>query len=81
MFALKYVIELGMKGSKTMDKDAWTKKMLHAFCELCIKAIDMGMAPHTYFNKVCWKFLLTSFEEQTKHSFTKAQLKAQLKKI
>jgi hypothetical protein len=49
--------------------------MLYAFCELCIKAIDMRMAQHTYFNKVRWKFLLTSFEEQTKYSFTKAQLK------
>jgi hypothetical protein len=26
-----------------MDKATWTKKMLHTFCNLYIKAIDMGM--------------------------------------
>jgi hypothetical protein len=51
MFAFKYVIQLGMEGPEIMDKAAWTKEMLHAFCDLCIKAIDMGMRPNTHFDK------------------------------
>uniref|UniRef100_A0A2K2C2N0 Myb/SANT-like domain-containing protein n=1 Tax=Populus trichocarpa TaxID=3694 RepID=A0A2K2C2N0_POPTR len=49
--------------------------MLHIFCDICIKAIDMGMRPNTHFDKTGWKFLITSFKEQTGHAFTKTQLK------
>ena len=75
MFAFKYVIQLGMEGPEIMDKAAWTKEMLHAFCDLCIKAIDMEMRPNTHFDKADWKYLLTVFKEQIGHAFTKAQLK------
>ncbi|XP_034907176.1 uncharacterized protein [Populus alba] len=49
--------------------------MLHVFCDLCIKAIDMGMRPNTHFDKAGWKYLQTSFKEITGHAFTKTQLK------
>ncbi|XP_061958705.1 uncharacterized protein LOC133679969 [Populus nigra] len=49
--------------------------MLHIFCDICIKAIDMGMRPNTHFDKTGWKFLITSFKEQTGHAFIKTQLK------
>jgi hypothetical protein len=49
--------------------------MLHIFCDICIKAIDIGMRSNTHFNKTGWKFLITSFKEQTGHAFTKTQLK------
>ncbi|KAI9378196.1 hypothetical protein POPTR_018G054501v4 [Populus trichocarpa] len=49
--------------------------MLHIFCDICIKAIDMGMRPNTHFDKTGWKFLITSFKEQIGHAFTKTQLK------
>ncbi|KAG5221796.1 L10-interacting MYB domain-containing protein [Salix suchowensis] len=49
--------------------------MLHIFCDLCIKAIDMGMRPNTYFDKSGWKFISTSFKEKTGHAFTKMQFK------
>ncbi|KAI9390399.1 hypothetical protein POPTR_008G176600v4 [Populus trichocarpa] len=64
-----------MEGLDSFDKAAWTKEMLHIFCDICIKAIDMGMRPNTHFNKTRWKFLITSFKEQTGHAFTKTQLK------
>ncbi|XP_002299882.4 L10-interacting MYB domain-containing protein [Populus trichocarpa] len=35
----------------------------------------MGMRPNTHFDKTGWKFLITSFKEQTGHAFTKTQLK------
>ena len=34
-----------------MDKTTWTKKMLYIFCDLCIKTIDLGIRPNTYFDK------------------------------
>lgn len=52
MFAFKYVIQLGMEGLETMDKAVWTKKILHVFCDLCIKNINMRMKPNTHFDKV-----------------------------
>jgi hypothetical protein len=64
-----------MEGLESSDKAAWTKEMLHIFCDICIKAIDMGMRPNTHFDKPGWKFLITSFKEQTGHAFTKTQLK------
>lgn len=64
-----------MEGPENLDKAAWTKEMLHVFCDLCIKAIDMGMKPNTHFDKAGWKYLLTAFKEQTGHAFTKTQLK------
>jgi len=64
-----------MEGLESFDKAAWTKKMLYIFCDTCIKAIDMGMRPNTHFDKMGWKFLITSFKEQIGHAFTKTQLK------
>jgi len=64
-----------MEGLESFDKAAWTKKMLHIFYDICIKAIDIGMRPNTYFDKTGWKFLITLFKEQTSHAFTKTQLK------
>ena len=64
-----------MEVLESSDKAAWTKEMLNIFCDICIKAIDMGMRPNTHFDKPGWKFLITSFKEQTGHAFTKTQLK------
>jgi hypothetical protein len=44
---LKDIIE----GLESFDKAAWTKEMLHIFCNICIKTIDMGMRPNTHFDK------------------------------
>jgi len=68
---LKDIIE----SLESFDEAAWTKKMLQIFCDICIKAINMGMRHNTHFDKIGWKFLITSFKEQTDHAFTKTQLK------
>ena len=64
-----------MNNFESMDKAAWTREMLHIFCDLCINAIDMGMRPNTHFDKYGWKFISTSFKEKTGHAFTKTQFK------
>uniref|UniRef100_A0A2K2BZP3 Myb/SANT-like domain-containing protein n=1 Tax=Populus trichocarpa TaxID=3694 RepID=A0A2K2BZP3_POPTR len=49
-----------MKGLESFDKAAWTKEMLHIFCDICIKAIDMGMRPNTHFDKTrIWNKLVS----------------------
>ena len=64
-----------MEDSEYMDKVTWTKEMLHTFCDICIRAIELGMRPTMHFDKTGWKFFIKSFQEQTGHSLTKAQLK------
>jgi hypothetical protein len=75
LFHLKNVFKVRIDGLESMDKTSWTKGMLHTFYDLCIKAINMRMRPNTHFDEVGWKFLMTSFKEQTSHAFTKTQLK------
>ena len=57
------VLKDTMEGLESLDKTAWTKEMLYIFCDLCIKANDMGMRPNTHFDKTGRKFLITSFKE------------------
>uniref|UniRef100_A0A6N2K303 Uncharacterized protein n=1 Tax=Salix viminalis TaxID=40686 RepID=A0A6N2K303_SALVM len=55
---VKLGVERGvMDNFESTDKAAWNKEMLHIFCDLCIKAIDMGMRPntHTHFDKSDWR--------------------------
>jgi hypothetical protein len=40
-----------MEGLESLDKAAWTNEMLHIFCDICIKTIDIRMRPNTHFNK------------------------------
>ncbi|XP_011014912.1 PREDICTED: uncharacterized protein LOC105118628, partial [Populus euphratica] len=32
-----------MDDSQSQDKACWTREMLHAFCDICIKAIEQGV--------------------------------------
>ena len=50
-FLLLNVLKDTIEGLESMDNATWTKKMLHTFCDLCIKAINMGMRPNTHFDK------------------------------
>ncbi|KAI5585082.1 hypothetical protein BDE02_06G122400 [Populus trichocarpa] len=45
-----------MDDSQSQDKACWTREMLHAFCDICIKAIEQGMQPNTHFDKAGWKY-------------------------
>ncbi|KAI5557663.1 hypothetical protein BDE02_08G132800 [Populus trichocarpa] len=64
-----------MDDSQSQDKACWTREMLHAFCDICIKAIEQGMRPNTHFDKAGWKYVMNCFKDQTGHALTKAQLK------
>ena len=73
-FILLNVLKDIMGGFEYLDETAWTKEMLHIFCDLYIKAIDMKMRINTHFNKTGWEFLITLFKKKTGHTFTKTQL-------
>ncbi|KAI5599220.1 hypothetical protein BDE02_02G183500 [Populus trichocarpa] len=48
------------EGLESFDKAIWTKKMLHIFCDICIKAIDIGMRLNTHFDKTrIWNKLVS----------------------
>ena len=70
-----------MDDSQSQDKACWTREMLHAFCDICIKAIEQGMRPNTHFNKAGWKYVMNYFMDQTGHALTNAQLKNKWDKI
>ncbi|KAG5236718.1 protein ALP [Salix suchowensis] len=64
-----------MDVSKSGGKAKWSKETLHIFCDICIRAIDMGMRPSSHFEPAGWKFIVKSFGEQTGKPLQKAQLK------
>jgi hypothetical protein len=64
-----------MEESQSQDKACWPREMLHVFYDICIKTIEKGMRPNIYFDKTGWKYVTTTFKEQTGHGFTKVQLK------
>ena len=75
MFLFFKVLQNIMDNHESMDKAAWTREMLHIFCDICIKAIDMGMKSNTHFDRCRWQFILTSFKQQTSHTLSKTKLK------
>jgi len=61
-----------MKGSESHDKTSWTKQILHNFYDIYIKAINIRIRSNNHFDKVGWKFVMTTFKEKTGHAFTNA---------
>lgn len=51
-----------MESSKSQDKATSTKEMLHIFCDISIKAIEMGIILNTRFDKTNWRFIMTTFK-------------------
>ncbi|KAG5233118.1 L10-interacting MYB domain-containing protein [Salix suchowensis] len=56
-------------------KASWSPEQLHTFCDICIRAIDMGMRPTTHFDKPGWMYVAKSFAEQTGVVFQRDQFK------
>ena len=56
-------------------KAIWSPEHLHIFCDICIRAIGMGMRPSSHFEPAGWKFIVKSFGEQTGKPLQKSQLK------
>ncbi|KAG5243666.1 protein ALP [Salix suchowensis] len=64
-----------MENSKSGGKAKWSKETLHIFCDICIRAIDMGMRSGSHFEKGGWKYIVKSFGEKTSKPLQKDQLK------
>jgi Myb/SANT-like DNA-binding domain len=56
-------------------KASWSPEQLHTFCDICIRAIDMGMRPTSHFDKPGWMYVAKSFAEQTGVVFQRDQFK------
>uniref|UniRef100_A0A6N2MA47 Myb/SANT-like domain-containing protein n=1 Tax=Salix viminalis TaxID=40686 RepID=A0A6N2MA47_SALVM len=56
-------------------KAIWSPEHLHIFCDICIRAIDMGMRPTSHFDKPGWMYVAQSFAEQTGVEFQREQFK------
>ncbi|KAJ9181913.1 hypothetical protein P3X46_005956 [Hevea brasiliensis] len=56
-------------------KAVWNKEMVHIFCDICIRAFQMGMRPGTHFTKQGWKYVIKHFQKESGLNFTKKQLK------
>ena len=65
VFVFKVLQDI-MDDHESMDKANWNREMLHISCDICIRAIDMGMRPSTHFDRYGWKFIITSFQEKNK---------------
>jgi len=61
-----------MKSSESHDKTSWTKNILHNFCDIYIKAIEIRIRSNNHFDKVGWKFLMTTFKKNIDQAFTNA---------
>jgi len=49
--------------------------MVHTLYDICIKAFDKGIRPNMHFDKAGWKFIITTFKDQTGHAFIKSTIK------
>lgn len=73
--AAKAALNRGMEIESKAVKAVWNRGILHVFCDICIRAVQMGMRPGTHFSKQGWKYVIGQFERQSGQCFTKKQLK------
>ncbi|KDP27802.1 hypothetical protein JCGZ_18882 [Jatropha curcas] len=65
----------GQENENRATKAVWNKEMVHIFCDICIRAFQMGMRPGTHFTKQGWKYIIKHFQKESGQNFSKKQLK------
>ncbi|XP_020575153.1 L10-interacting MYB domain-containing protein-like [Phalaenopsis equestris] len=53
----------------------WDKEVTNIFCDLCIKEIELGNRPTTYFNKEGWNSIGKRFKELTGRDYDRLKFK------
>ncbi|XP_020600078.1 uncharacterized protein LOC110039382 [Phalaenopsis equestris] len=53
----------------------WDKDVTNIFCDLCIKEIELGNRPTTYFNKEGWNSIGKRFKELTGRDYDRLKFK------
>ena len=48
-------------GSGKRHKAYWNEKNHNIFVKVCVKQVQVGNRPHTYFNKVGWANVIKNF--------------------
>ncbi|KAK2646637.1 hypothetical protein Ddye_021832 [Dipteronia dyeriana] len=56
-------------------KAIWDSQSVELFCDLCIKEVEKGHRPGTYFTTVCWDNLVKNSNKTTGKEYNKVQLK------
>ncbi|XP_020584780.1 uncharacterized protein LOC110027620 [Phalaenopsis equestris] len=63
------------KTSEGGPSTMWDKEVTNIFCDLCIKEIELGNRPTTYFNKEGWNNIGMRFKELTGRDYDKLKFK------
>ncbi|XP_020575268.1 L10-interacting MYB domain-containing protein-like [Phalaenopsis equestris] len=53
----------------------WEKEIKLLFCDLCIKEIELGNRPTTFFNKEGWNSIIKHFKDSTGREYDRLQMK------
>ncbi|XP_020597865.1 L10-interacting MYB domain-containing protein-like [Phalaenopsis equestris] len=53
----------------------WEKETKIIFCDLCLKEIEMGNRPTTFFNKEGWQNIIKNFKKCTGREYDRLQMK------
>lgn len=64
-----------MESIESRTKATWEKNVIHIFCDLCLKEIEVGNRPGTHFNKNGWNNIVNNFKKETNRYYDRHQLK------
>ncbi|XP_020598823.1 L10-interacting MYB domain-containing protein-like [Phalaenopsis equestris] len=63
------------KSKEVATPALWEKETKILFCDLCLKEIERGNRPTTFFNKEGWQNIIRCFKECTGREYDKLQMK------
>ncbi|XP_020598214.1 L10-interacting MYB domain-containing protein-like [Phalaenopsis equestris] len=65
-----------MNKSKEVASSAmWDKDATNIFCDLCLREVELGNRPKTYFNKEGWQNVMIKFKELTGRDYDRMKFK------
>ncbi|XP_020586760.1 L10-interacting MYB domain-containing protein-like [Phalaenopsis equestris] len=60
-----------MAGTSAM----WDREVTIIFCDLCVREVEVGNRPTTFFNKEGWGNILVKFKEMTGRDYDRMKMK------
>jgi Myb/SANT-like DNA-binding domain len=64
------------KKDRSKIKASWNKHVVHTFCDLCIREIEIGNRPGLFLNKKGWRNVMSKFAKETGREYDRIQLKS-----
>ncbi|XP_020586020.1 L10-interacting MYB domain-containing protein-like [Phalaenopsis equestris] len=53
----------------------WDREVTIIFCDLCVREVEVGNRPTTFFNKAGWRNILVKFKEMTGRDYDRMKMK------